>query len=92
MERPLRLPIALALASAVLFGLSTPLAKVLVGDISPWLLAGLLYLGCGAGLAGTHYLLRAFGVERSEAPLHWKDWPWLGGVILFGGILGPLLL
>ena len=40
-----------ALAAALLFGASTPLAKVLTGDISPLLLAGLLYLGSGVGLA-----------------------------------------
>jgi drug/metabolite transporter (DMT)-like permease len=38
------------LASAVLFGMSTPLAKTLVGSVSPLLLAGLLYAGSGIGL------------------------------------------
>ena len=37
-----------ALASAVLFGASTPAAKVLVGSVHPAILAGLLY--CGAGV------------------------------------------
>ena len=46
---------ALALASAILFGASTPIAKLLLGDgVSPWLLAGLLYLGSGIGLAFVH--------------------------------------
>lgn len=40
-----------ALGAAVLFGASTPLAKSLTGAISPLLLAGLLYLGSGVGLA-----------------------------------------
>ena len=40
-----------ALAAALLFGASTPLAKLLAGDVSPLLLAGLLYLGSGTGLA-----------------------------------------
>ena len=40
-----------ALAAAALFGVSTPLAKSLVRDINPWMLAGLLYLGSGLGLA-----------------------------------------
>jgi hypothetical protein len=40
-----------ALAAALLFGASTPLAKVLVGNVPPLLLAGLLYLGSGLGLA-----------------------------------------
>lgn len=37
----------LALASAVLFGTSTPITKVLLGGASPWLLAGLLYSDSG---------------------------------------------
>ena len=40
-----------ALAAALLFGASTPLAKLLVGQMPPLLLAGLLYLGSGIGLA-----------------------------------------
>jgi hypothetical protein len=40
----------LALASAFLFGASTPIAKLLVGITDPLLLAGLLYLGSGVGL------------------------------------------
>jgi drug/metabolite transporter (DMT)-like permease len=39
-----------ALGAATLFGLSTPIAKTLVGEISPLLLAGLLYSGSGVGL------------------------------------------
>ncbi len=40
-----------ALAAAALFGVSTPLAKLLLDEISPVVLAGLLYLGSGRGLA-----------------------------------------
>jgi drug/metabolite transporter (DMT)-like permease len=43
--------ILFALASALLFGASTPFAKLLLGAIDPWMLAGLLYLGSGLGLA-----------------------------------------
>ena len=39
-----------ALLAAALFGASTPFAKLLLGEVSPWLLAGLLYLGSGFGL------------------------------------------
>ena len=38
-----------ALLSAVLFGASAPLAKLLLPQVSPMLMAGLLYLGSGAG-------------------------------------------
>jgi hypothetical protein len=43
--------VPIALASAALFGASTPFAKLLIGGgLDPWLLAGLLYLGAGIGL------------------------------------------
>ncbi len=42
--------IAAALFSALFFGISTPLAKVLVLEVPPIALAGLLYLGSGVGL------------------------------------------
>jgi drug/metabolite transporter (DMT)-like permease len=42
--------VAAALAAALLFGIATPLAKLLLGQTSPWLLAGLFYAGSGIGL------------------------------------------
>lgn len=78
-----------ALAAAALFGASTPFAKLLVGDLSPILLAGLLYLGSGVGL-GLVRLIRDRGWRASELPP--GEWPWLLGAILFGGVLGPLAL
>jgi drug/metabolite transporter (DMT)-like permease len=82
----------LALASAFLFGASTPIAKLLLGIADPLLLAGLLYLGSGAGLALLVAACRSFGLGRSEAPLRICDLPWLFAIVLFGGILGPALL
>ncbi len=83
----------MALASAALFGASTPLAKLLLGDgVNPWLLAGLLYLGSGLGLAGIHFLRGAVGMPAAEAPLRYHDIPWLALVAVSGGGIGPLLL
>lgn len=83
----------MALASAALFGASTPLAKLLLGDgVDPWLLAGLLYLGSGLGLGTVHLLRGAFGIFVTEAPLRRGDVPWLMLVVLSGGVVGPLLL
>ena len=82
----------LALSSAFLFGASTPIAKLLLGVTDPLLLAGLLYLGSGAGLALVATGGRSLGLGRSEAPLRAGDLPWLGAIVLFGGILGPALL
>jgi len=83
----------LAVASAALFGASTPLAKVLLGGgVSPWLLAGLLYLGSGLGLAVVHARQRIARRPTSEAPLAPGDWGWMGLVVLSGGVAGPVLL
>jgi drug/metabolite transporter (DMT)-like permease len=84
--------IAFALASAVLFGASAPLSKLLLGSIDPWLLAGVLYLGAGIGLAIAHLGRRVLGLESPEAPLRRADLPWLAAVVLFGGVIGPVLL
>ena len=80
------------MAAATLFGLSTPLAKLLIGDINPWLLAGLLYLGSACGLTLLYLLRRSSAGGSSEASLTRADLPWPAGTVLFGGILGPILL
>jgi drug/metabolite transporter (DMT)-like permease len=83
----------LGIASAVLFGASTPLAKALLGEgVSPWLLAGLLYLGSGVGLAILHFGGRLIGRASKEAPLTRADWGWMALVVLAGGVAGPVLL
>ena len=76
-----------ALGAALLFGASTPLAKLLVGQASPWLLAGLLYLGSGLGLAGMLFFRRA-----SLAAIKREERLALAGAIAAGGIVAPLLL
>lgn len=88
--------IVYALSSAVLFGASTPFTKMLVGQITPVLLAGLLYLGSGVGLT-VWWLMRrmrepAQTGNRRNATLGMRDVPWLAGAILSGGIAGPVLL
>jgi len=76
-----------ALVSAVLFGAGTPLAKILLGEVSPWMLAGLLYCGSGIGLGLIRLIRRSPRVRLNRA-----EWVPLSGAILFGGILGPVLL
>lgn len=78
-----------ALGAAALFGASTPFAKFLSGDMPPVLLAGLLYLGSGLGLALAR-LVRDGGFKSSG--LTRNEWPWLLGAIFFGGVLGPVSL
>ena len=86
--------VPLALASAVLFGASIPLARTLIGTgLDPGLLAGLLYLGSGTGLTlvTTAQRLRRRAPAR-EAPIARADLPVLVLVILAGGVIGPVLL
>lgn len=84
-----RSSILAALAAALLFGASTPFAKQMVGDVSPVMLAGLLYLGSGIGL----WIVRLIRDRGFAAPgLPAREWPWLLGAIASGGVLGPLLL
>jgi drug/metabolite transporter (DMT)-like permease len=88
-----RTAVIYALASAALFGVSTPAAKALLVSVQPVVLAGLLYCGAGVGIA----LLRRFApiltsADAREQTLSRADWPWLAGAIAAGGIVGPLLL
>jgi len=85
--------VPLAILSAVLFGASMPFAKLLLGGgVSPWMLAGLLYLGSGVGLGIVEAGRRASGRAPTETPLRRGDLPWLGLVVLSGGVVGPVLL
>lgn len=80
-----------ALASALLFGAGTPLAKALLDGqsekISPWMLAGLLYAGSGLGLLVYRAIkrLRTPALNRSEAL-------WLLAAVVCGGGIAPVLL
>ncbi len=91
-------PVFMVLASASLFGVSTPLAKILLGETTPPALAGLLYLGVFFGLSTYRAIVRTAPRLRGaitaarEPSLDMRDLPWLGGAILAGGIFAPLSL
>jgi drug/metabolite transporter (DMT)-like permease len=88
-----RKPLTFVIISASLFGLGLPLAKLLVSDVPPVTLAGLLYIGAFAGL-----FLYSLGRQRTApahskaAPLERKDFPWLAGAVLTGGVLAPIMM
>jgi drug/metabolite transporter (DMT)-like permease len=75
------------IASAALFGLSAPLSKRLLPNIGPMLLAGLLYLGAGAGLTIVS-LIHGQPWPRFKR----VDWWRLALIALIGGFAGPTLL
>lgn len=84
LQRPGVMP---ALLAALLFGAGTPLAKLLLNSVSPWLLAGLLYLGSGVGLTIYRRIRREPAVRLPR-----REVPWLLGAIGAGGVVGPVLL
>ena len=75
------------MAAALLFGVGTPLAKLLLTQASPWLLAALLYLGSGLGLGLLRQLRRAPPVRLAPG-----EWRWFAGAIASGGVAAPVLL
>jgi drug/metabolite transporter (DMT)-like permease len=85
--------IVFAIGSAILFAISTPLAKPLLREgLSPQLLAGLFYLGSGVGLSALTLIRSSLGQAGGEAPLRGADVPRLAVAILLGGALAPALL
>ncbi|ABA53408.1 membrane protein [Burkholderia pseudomallei 1710b] len=87
-----------ALLAAALFGATTPLAKTLLGSLTPFMVAGLFYLGSGVGL-GAFMLMRrlARGAGAGASPagharLPLAELPWLAGAVAAGGVAGPALL
>lgn len=81
-----------AIVSAILFGASTPAAKYLLHEIDPWILAGLLYLSSGLGLLVIFLIRPLLTRYQRVSKFKVKDWKWLLGSSLFGGILAPVLL
>ena len=66
-----RTGIVQALLSLCLFGASTPLGKLLLGVVNPWMMAGLLYLRAGLSLAVVHASRAALRIPAADdAVLH----------------------
>lgn len=80
-----------ALLSAILFGISPVACKALVGDMPAALLAGLLYLGSGLGLAGV-LVWQTVPVRAVFQALSLRQWLNLLGAIISGGVAAPLFL
>lgn len=77
---------AIGFTAALLFGLSAPISKSLLDNVSPQMLAGLLYLGAFLAIAP---FVRT---QRGEARLRRGDLRSLSAIIITGGIAAPVLL
>jgi drug/metabolite transporter (DMT)-like permease len=81
------------LGSAWLFGVSAPLGKLLLPRVDGWVLAGLFYIGAGAGLGLVRVAQRGMpGASATRAPLQKSDLPMLLAIAVIGGGVGPVLL
>lgn len=86
------LPIIQAILAALLFGASAPFAKILLGEVEPVTLAGLLYLGSGLALLLLFLVRRLFVRQfHNEAGLEKSDFKWLVGAVLAGGVAAPIM-
>ena len=87
-----------AVASAVLFGISSALNKIVLQDVNPIVTAGTIYLIGGFVLFGIHLsplcgkFLAMFGTAEVEAKITRKDVQILAFVILCGSVTAPFLL
>lgn len=81
------------LTAALLFGVSAPIAKLFLSEVSPVLMAGLLYAGAGLGLVLCEWGRRRWGrATVGDAPLRQADLPLLIGMVCLGGMVGPVLM
>lgn len=83
----LNVGVTAALGAALLFGAGTPLAKLLLGNIGPWMLAALFYLGSGIGLTIYRVVTRSAPVKLPPG-----EAGWLASATIAGGVIGPVLL
>lgn len=83
--------IGMALLAALLYGISAPLSKILLFEIPPKLMAGLLYLGAGLGMAIFSIIQNGFQKTQKEASLKKKDLPYIVGMVVLD-IAAPILL
>lgn len=81
--------IIFALLSAVLFGLATPISKILLQGVTPFQLAGLLYLGAAVGLFPVTVTSGALSGLRGMSSSNKLR---LLGAVFFGGMAGPVAL
>jgi drug/metabolite transporter (DMT)-like permease len=79
----------IGLFAGLLFGIATPLSKIVLSHLNSFQLAGLLYIG--AAIAFVPFIIKNRKIEFAALKLTGKK-KHIAGVIIFGGILGPLFL
>lgn len=80
-----------ALSAAALYGVSAPAAKLLLTEIPPAMMAGLLYLGAGAGMLILNIFKKKSSDNRSKERLTRQDLPFVIAMIVLD-IAAPIFL
>ncbi|MBQ6232104.1 MAG: DMT family transporter [Clostridia bacterium] len=80
-----------AILAAALYALNSPLSKLLLVHVPPTMMAGFLYLGAGAGMAGMGLIRKQSGHGGQEARLTRKDLPYTLGMVILD-IAAPIFL
>lgn len=86
-----RASIVWALLAAALYAISSPVSKALLDDVSPTMMAALLYLGAGLGMLLLGLVRRRAGLGESERRLTRSDLPYTVGMIALD-IAAPICL
>ena len=94
-SRPKGTFVAFAIVAAGLYALSTPVSKILLAEVPGNMMAALLYLGAGAGMAVVGAIrtgvFRAAGTPSREERLALPDAPYVVAMIVLD-IAAPILL
>ena len=80
-----------ALLAAALYAISTPVSKLLLQDVAPTMMAGLLYLGAGTGMFVLGVVRRGIKQLPREQHLTRRDLPYTVGMVLLD-IAAPICL
>ena len=83
--------ILLAILAAALYSISTPISKLLLESMPSTILAGLLYLGAGAGMAIFGLVSKLIGKSNNEEKLTKDDMPYVVAMVVLD-IAAPILL
>ena len=75
-----RMPILYAILAAACYGVSAPVAKLLLDDVPPMMMAAALYLGAGAGMCLLN-LLRPKKTRRKEARVTKRELPFTAAMV-----------
>lgn len=80
-----------AILAAALYALNSPVSKLLLNKIPATMMAALLYLGAGGGLAVVGFIQKKVGIAQKELPLTKKELPYTIAMVILD-IMAPIFL